>query len=1157
RGEFASPESTRRFEREARAAGRLHHPNIVATHDYGVSREQAYLSMDWIPGPNLADLIRDRPFPPARAARCVRALAQAVDYAHAQGILHRDLKPSNVLVDPEDRPHLTDFGLAKCLGESLDLTLTGQPLGSPNYMAPEQAAGRHDLIGPTADIYALGAILYHCLTGRPPFLAATLTATLRQAQEAEPVSPRLLNPTVPRDLETLCLKCLEKLPARRFPTAGSLADELGRFLAGEPILSRPIGPGERSARWCRRHPGYTALGGTLALLMLAVGLLGSLALWQTERARVAESSERLQRQVVERQAEEQRRRLIRSYLDAGRRLAEASDPSGALLWYVEALTLSCNRPIEEAAHRMRIAATLEWCPRPEQILPHPAPVQLATFSRDGRRIVSICWDEPPEDGPGTLPGGQTTVWDLESGHPVFPPLPSTSQPHGSSGNKGIGIRYHPSSPGERLVFTVTATGDSVSNITSRIHIHDATSGARVGAPLVHDGLVAFAEFSPDERWIVSATARRLAGRVRAGEARVWEVATGRPIGPVLPHGSSVTAARFSPDGRRVLTACRDGLARLWEIPSGRLAFPPMEHRGPLLHATFDHSGRRLATAGTMPFEARIWDADSGKPVTGPLPHRDVEGDIYAVAFSPDDRSLLSFGVDGTARVWEVDSGHLRFPPLRHSKAVAGAGFSPDGRHLATASFGGELRLWNAQDGNPAGPLVVQGGILFAFSFAPDGRRLVTGSHNHLATVWRLEPAGPPAVVLRHSGWILDARFSGDGRRLVTASGDGTARVWNVHSGEPVTPPLVHSHRVVRAAWSPDGRRVATASLDWTARLWDAETGQPMGPPLLHSNAVWHVDFDPTGRRLVTASGGATWDPSSGRVNPTVRDGATFGEARIWDVETCASTVPPLRHERAVLQATFSPDGQRVLTGSSDGTARVWDANTGEPLLPPLPAAGMVGRARFSPDGTRILTSTAVADRGSGGNVSIWDARTGLRSVPDPEFPGHVYEAYFSPNGDRVAGCGLHHSIIAVADARTGRPSLPDIISPAAVADVAFSPDGRWLAGGGGDGVMRLWDTLDGEWIAGFQPHSNVVYRVAFSPDGQQLASCSWDGTVRIRNVPREKRPVADLGLLASLLSGRRIDAAGRMVPLDAPALTNAWMRMKGKYPADFVPRPAH
>jgi serine/threonine-protein kinase len=254
-GQLASEAEVRRFHTEARAAANLQHPNIVAIHEVGEQDGQHWFSMDYVAGRNLADLAGGAPLAAPRAARYVRVLAEAIHYAHGRGTLHRDLKPQNVLVDELDQPRITDFGLAKILGDESSLTVSGAVMGSPSYMAPEQAAGRNELIGPWTDVYALGAILYEMLAGRPPFAEAAPMATIRKVMESEPAPPRSLCHEVPPDAETICLKCLEKSPSRRYASARELADDLGRFLRGEAIRARPPGFLDRLDRWARLRPG--------------------------------------------------------------------------------------------------------------------------------------------------------------------------------------------------------------------------------------------------------------------------------------------------------------------------------------------------------------------------------------------------------------------------------------------------------------------------------------------------------------------------------------------------------------------------------------------------------------------------------------------------------------------------------------------------------------------------------------------------------------------------------------------------------------------------------------------------------------------------------------------------------------------------------------
>jgi serine/threonine-protein kinase len=299
-GANPSPERLARFRAETEAVARLQHPNIVPIYEVGQSAGQPYFTMEYVAGGSLAQRLAEAPLPPRSAAGLLEVLARAVHFAHQHGVIHRDLKPANILLSFSGRSQsgvgsaplserpltecvakITDFGLAKLVTDSTEeappqyQTQTGAILGTPAYMAPEQAAGKRQEIGPAADVWALGAILYECLTGRPPFKAATLLETLEQVRTAEPIPPARLQPGLPRDLDTVCLKCLAKEPSRRYPTAQALAEDLGRFLAGEPIKARPVTRSERLLKWARRKPATAALVvvSLLSLLTLAAGAL--------------------------------------------------------------------------------------------------------------------------------------------------------------------------------------------------------------------------------------------------------------------------------------------------------------------------------------------------------------------------------------------------------------------------------------------------------------------------------------------------------------------------------------------------------------------------------------------------------------------------------------------------------------------------------------------------------------------------------------------------------------------------------------------------------------------------------------------------------------------------------------------------------------------
>ena len=306
-GDTASVEELQRFLAEAEAAARLDHPHIVPIFEVREDGGRHYFSMGYVDGPSLAKQLEGGPLPVRQAVEWIKKVTDAVQYAHDHGIIHRDLKPSNILIDSTGEPRVTDFGLAKLIDADSELTTSGQVLGTPSYMPPEQATGNLADVDPRSDVYAIGGVLYAALTGRPPFQAASLLETLRQVVEREPVSPRQLNPSVPRDLETICTKCLQKSPAARYDSAAEVSAELDRFLNGQPIEARPVGRVERAWRWCRREPLVAAaLGTTMAVLLIATVVSSISLLWTTSALR-AEASERQRATAREQEANSARR----------------------------------------------------------------------------------------------------------------------------------------------------------------------------------------------------------------------------------------------------------------------------------------------------------------------------------------------------------------------------------------------------------------------------------------------------------------------------------------------------------------------------------------------------------------------------------------------------------------------------------------------------------------------------------------------------------------------------------------------------------------------------------------------------------------------------------------------------------------------------------
>lgn len=500
-GALASNGFIQRFRLEASAAAQLRHPNIVAVHEVGTYEGQHYLAMDYIAGPTLAELTRSQPLAPRRATAYVRSIAEAIHFAHEQGILHRDLKPSNVLIDQYDQPHLTDFGLAKRLDADMDLTLSGQVLGSPGYMSPEQAGGRRSEMGHSSDIYSLGAILYYLLTGRAPFVAESVGETIRIVIETEPIAPRALVPDLPRDLETICLKCLQKEPSQRYATANELALEFGRFLNNEPIQARRASRVERAWRWCLRRPALATVGAVATALLTFVVIGSPVAVYRINEARLR--AERKTREAqhnlyvanmnLARQAwDENNLERLRQVLDA-----TAIDPERGFEWYYW-------------QRQMHLAA--------KTIKAHSNAIVAVAWSPDGRRFVTGSWDHTAK------------VWDASSDHELI----SVDWQGGRVNSVGF-------SPDGRWI--ISGHEDHTAKVW------DAESGRLLRTLSGHSNEVYASIFSPDGRKIATAS--------KDGTARIF-YATGTAETLILRgHAGPVSSVAFSPDGRRIVTGGGD------------------------------------------------------------------------------------------------------------------------------------------------------------------------------------------------------------------------------------------------------------------------------------------------------------------------------------------------------------------------------------------------------------------------------------------------------------------------------------------------------------------------------------------------------------------------------------------------------------------------
>ena len=817
-GLFAGEADLRRFRIEAEAVAHLDHPRIVPIYGVGKHDDCHYFSMKLIRGGSLARRLAVYPANPRAAARLVAEVAQAIQHAHDRGILHRDLKPSNILLDEEGWPLVTDFGLAKRSGDDSGLTQSGAIVGTPSYMAPEQASGDKVAVTALTDVYGLGAVLYALLTGRPPFVADTILETIEQVRGRPPAPPSRINPRVGRDLETICLRCLEKDPWRRYASADALADDLRRWLDGEPIAARPVGAAARAWMWSRRNPIVTGL--LVALILFAAGTT-----WQWWRA------EGLLLQA--------RRDASSEAIDHALSICAQGDVGRGMLRLAEALETA---PSDAADLKRAVRANLvAWSRHQTQLtnlLRHSDRVHFVAFSPDGRTAVTAS------------PDGTARLWDALTGEPRGAPL-----------RHEAGVMQAAFSPDSRLVITAS--------LDRTARLWEVDGGRPRGAAMRHRGPVRSVAFSPDGRTVLTGS--------NDGAAQLWEVASQQPLGQPLRHKGWVQQVGFGSDGNVAITAGQiDKTVRLWDLRTGQVIGEPIpyhpgrrDNRAVRWFACSADGERILTTGWWMSGReqcARVWDATNGQSLGPPLCHDD---DIRAVGLSRDGNVAITGSDDRTARLWDARTGTSLCGPLRHQGQVLAVALNAAGTLALTGSEDRTARLWKVPGGEPVGDPLHHPGQVLAVAFRPDGRAVLTGCDDGVARLWTLAPAEPAGTPVPDGDLkaLSHLAHSPDGRTILMGHPDGTAQVRDAATMQPLGPPLRHEYAILSVAISPDGTRLLTGCVDGTVHVWSARTRQPIGRPLHHQGPVHSVAFSSDGRMVLTGSGDRTarlWDAATGK-----------------------------------------------------------------------------------------------------------------------------------------------------------------------------------------------------------------------------------------------------------------------------------------------------
>jgi len=1010
-----TPDLRRRFLREAQAAARLTHPNLVAVHEVGEVGPICFIAAAYCDGPTLDAWLQERaePAPPRLAAHIVAALADAVHYAHTQGVLHRDLKPSNVLLEssspaaarpaddePPFIPKLTDFGLAKLAECDAEETQTrrGTRLGTPGYMAPEQADGRLNEVGPRTDVYSLGALLYELLTAQPVFRGSTDLDTLHRVLVDEPIPPRRLQPDLPRDLEAICLMCLEKQPGRRYETSAALASDLRRFLAGEATEARPLSAAGKLWKWSRRRPAAAALVlvSTIAAMMIVGG-----SLWYSARLSTALVATESQRSIAVKAREESEQsrlatlaheEVANQYLYASRMKlafqslaqADVQQTASLLAEYDGGSRFSHLRGFEwghakRALHEERLSLVAHR--QTYGVAFSPDGRLLATGGQDG--IVRF-WDPMSGQELAQLPGHKSCVNQL-SFSPDGNKL-ATSSCDGTVKIWDVATRAEllwssrPEPSGQVLCLAFSPDGVQLAaggsnRRTSILRVADGKELANLG--MEHDAADALA-WSPDGLMLAQAD-HHSDGRTNVSW---WNTTTWTQLVNQRLSGSAVA---FSPDSKTLAIGDFNGLVRLWDLTLNRELLALRGHTTGVYAVAFSPDGKSLASGGNDR-TVRVWDQLKVRPVMNPTvnatkpdshatardPHRAAQvfvghaDRVQGLAFSCDGLSLASAGFDGATKIWDLASPGGGGPSVRFEKSFLPAPhvpvISPNLRHLIASDASGQLDVWDIANAQKTGNLDLPAkGNLFVLS--TDGLALATNDRDtDLKIVLRKFPSLEPLCTVPSRGALLNtAVLSRDALVLATACGDGFIRVI-----ELATNRQIHETQVIDAnhpsakdtmcnvvlALSHDARTLAIGSVDHGRVLIDLMTLQ-VRPLPVDDRRITHMEFSRDNRLLAVASDNST--------------------IRLVD-RASGDLVRMMRPPAPVKAMTLSPDARTLATAIAGGAVALWHTATGQQVVAFDNFPGEAIAIRFSHDGNALAAVVDVPEQTTS-EIHVWSTET--------------------------------------------------------------------------------------------------------------------------------------------------------------------------------------
>lgn len=1128
--------SLERFHREAKAAARLHHPNIVTLYENGQAETGPYLVSEFVDGIPLNQLLREQRLELQVAVDLVRQIAEALNYAHGEGIVHRDVKPSNIMMNRAGRPQVMDFGLAKRDADiEAGMTVEGQIVGTPNYMSPEQARGAIAEIGPHSDQYSVGVVLYEMICGRPPFAGDPWTIIARVANVREnPPAPRTVNPDLPRDLEACCLKAMEKEPKSRYPTLQALADDLDHWLKGLPLVARPIGPMERFVRWCRHNRMIASLVGTIATLLLIAGIVGP---WLAVRFRelAADAKRDANAAEVARDAEKKarlatERSIIDSYTETGLTAHRNGDPREAILWFANAAAVAENYPSRERHNRIRVQSWLSQIAVPVQAFAMPpAWKETLAYHPSGRWLLSLTNSGEcellqvsdgtrraiPIQGPitavtfskeGTRLAAATdrdvTVFEFAGWTPLSD-RPGVDDQTNEFTAKELDLWTHSDSvkclqfsdDGELLVLGGD-TSVQVRDVSKKSFRTDSVElGSRVTSTAISDD------------------GRRFAVRCKDDRVRVFSSApdqrSSETLLPVLSSASEGNVPPMFAGNDRVVVIDNYQSVSCWNIDAQKLVWEYKLAR--VLSSAMSPCGKWIALGEDG--DLVLLEAATGNPVEQRITHPNL---INNIAFHPSRPLVLTGSVDHSARIFEVPSGKPIGLPIPHSDSVHRCVWSPDGTTFATVHWTGDLiRVWKPSDPK-LDQFEIAGSVRAPFVRLNDrGDRGLpssfdSGRNRTKVEVFDVTSGKTIGPVLSGPGLISDADFIPKSPLIVLVGGGsledagqplpeqkwespGFVRFVNSETGKPAFPDLSTPSQPNAVRTSPDGRTVVVLCHQGQLLLLDATTGQ-----LRAEHQAFNVQ--------------------SAVYGFVIRDRIRFSERgdqfAVWGCDSLAELrktdsgelIAELRHESGFIHdARFSPDGKLLATCSSDSNVRLWDTATGASNGQPLVHSGWVFNAQFSRDGGRLLTASE--DK----QARIWDLKTRTAMLTTRE------------HGDQVFG-------------------------------VTFLPGEELFLAATRDGQITAWGADHGKMIAPARSQSGMIYQLSRGGSGSQVIASGQIGSMfgfdwrQWILEPDMQLSRDDVRRLGELLSSQRIHESGAATTLTSAEWIDRWNTFREKHP---------